>query len=111
MVASPIVPLGWGFSRGSVGAIRSCAEDVDGVVVSFRPAPNLVTEVVDKAAIGVRVGGSPVPRECRPAFDDPGRLAPSSLRTRSRFLGFPSDIFSSLRYQVRLVEWMDRPLS
>ena len=92
MVASPIVPLGWGFSRGSVGAIRSCAEDVDGVVVSFKPAPAAVAmEVVDTAAVGACVDGSLVSRECRPVLGDSGRLAPSSSRSRSRFLGL-SDI-------------------
>ena len=94
MVASPIASLGWGFSGDSVGAIRCFAEDVDGVVVSFKPAPTLATEVVDKAAVGVCVDDSPVPRECRPAFGGSGRPAPSNLRNRSRFLGFPSDIFS-----------------
>ena len=76
-VASPIaLPGGWRFSGDSVGVMECCVEDlgvvVDGVVVSLR----LVTEGADEAAVGV----------CRPVF------AVRNLRSRSRFLGFWSDI-------------------
>ena len=58
--ASPVAP-----PDGSVGVIRCCVEDggvvVDGVVVSFRPATPLGTELADEAAVGVSVDDSPVP--------------------------------------------------
>ena len=74
-VVPPITPPG-----GSVDVLRCWVGNegvvVDGVVVSFRLAAVGAAE----AAVGT----------CRPVF---GRPAPNNLRSRSRFLSLPSDIF------------------
>ena len=59
------------------GVMGCRVEDVGVVVASFRPTNPLGTEVDDEATVGV----------CRLVF------ASSNLRSRSRFLGFPADIF------------------
>ena len=68
---------------------------LDGFVVSFRPATPLATEVSNEAAVEVCVDGWAAPPKRRPVFSsvgNSGRLAPSNVRSRSRFLRFPSDI-------------------
>ena len=68
--------------------MRCCADGVgiaaDGVVVSSR---------LGEAAVGV----------CRPVFGESDPLAPKIMRSRSRFLGFLSDIFKDFA-----VKWMIR---
>ena len=59
--------------------VCAAAVAVDGVFDAF-------TDGADEVAVGV----------CRPVVGDSGRLALSNLRSRSRFLGFPSDIFRYL---------------
>lgn len=73
--------------------MRYCLEaigaGVDGAVASLRPAP-LLTEAVDEAAVEVCITDFPVP--C-----DPGPVL-NNLKSRSRFLGFSSDIFSGIGF-------------
>ena len=94
-VASLVTPPGSGVCRDSVGFTRYCAEVV-GVMVDDIVIPSrLATEVADEAAVGVCVGGSPIPSESRgPTFLSGFPCLPwwRNSRIRSRFLGFELDI-------------------